>query len=181
MREKLSLLICRGTATDVPALADLATRTFRDTFEGQNTRLDMEQYLKRSFSSAQLQREFDDPASTFLLASAAPARALIGYAKLKFGEPPPSVKGPNPLELERLYVGREALGHGVGAALMRACLEEAARGGHETLWLGVWEHNPRAIAFYRRWGFEEVDAHTFLLGSDEQIDIIMERAVLASK
>ena len=58
---------------------------------------------------------------------------------------------------------------------MGACLEEAAGGGYETLWLGVWEHNLRAIAFYRRWGFETVGSHTFLLGSDEQTDLIMVR------
>ena len=104
----------------------------------------------------------------------------IGYARLRSGEVEPSVRGPDPLELERLYVDREGIGQGVGAALMRMCLEEAARRGSKTLLLGVWEHNPRAIAFYERWGFERVGAHTFLLGSDRQLDIIMERVAGSS-
>ena len=93
------------------------------------------------------------------------------------GEPNPAVRGPTPVELERLYVRREAIGHGVGAAIMQSCFDEAARAGYETLWLGVWERNQRAITFYRRWGFEEIGSHVFVLGADRQTDRLMERPV----
>jgi ribosomal protein S18 acetylase RimI-like enzyme len=63
----------------------------------------------------------------------------------------------------------------VGAALMQACIGEAKQRGYETLWLGVWEHNQRARAFYRRWNFQEVGTHIFQLGNDPQTDILMER------
>jgi ribosomal protein S18 acetylase RimI-like enzyme len=69
------------------------------------------------------------------------------------------------------------IGRGVGAALMQACLEEAGRRGCETVWLDVWERNPRAIAFYRKWGFAEVGNQAFQLGEDLQNDILMARAV----
>jgi ribosomal protein S18 acetylase RimI-like enzyme len=39
--------------------------------------------------------------------------------------------------------------------------------------LGVWENNPKAIAFYTKWGFENVGVHTFVLGSEEQRDFIL--------
>jgi ribosomal protein S18 acetylase RimI-like enzyme len=74
-------------------------------------------------------------------------------------------------------VDRSALGHGVGAALLRAGLEAAGSAGHRTLWLGVWERNARALSFYERWGFEAVGDHVFRLGSDEQRDLILERSV----
>jgi ribosomal protein S18 acetylase RimI-like enzyme len=76
-------------------------------------------------------------------------------------------------------VDQAAVGSGIGAALMRAVLDAARRNGRKTLWLGVWERNARAIAFYERWGFEVVGEHVFRLGSDEQTDLIMERAVNA--
>ena len=82
--------------------------------------------------------------------------------------------------LVRLYVLREWLGRGVGEALMRACLNEARSAGYETIWLGVWERNVRAQAFYRKWNFRDVGEQVFLLGSDEQRDIVMERAVIRS-
>ena len=60
---------------------------------------------------------------------------------------------------------------------MRTCLNEAADAGHRAIWLGVWEKNEHAIAFYERWGFEIIGSHIFLLGSDEQTDMTMQRPV----
>ena len=60
---------------------------------------------------------------------------------------------------------------------MRACLDEARNAGYETIWLGVWERNARAQAFYRKWNFRAVGDHIFQLGSDSQRDIVMERKV----
>ncbi len=59
--------------------------------------------------------------------------------------------------------------------LMQATLEAAVAAGARTLWLGVWEHNPRAIAFYRKFAFVEAGTHDFLLGRDRQTDLIMMR------
>ncbi len=163
---------------DVPALSALLSRAFRSTFGSDNTPNDMEQYVERSFSPAQIRSELEDPSCTFMLAFAGSSdNEPIGCAKLKSGSADPAIKGSNPLELERLYVDRGVLGKGVGAALMRACLEEAAARGHRTLWLGVWQHNPSAIEFYQRWGFTRIGTHEFLLGSDRQIDIVMERSL----
>ncbi len=174
-----SIHIRRGTVEDVEVLADLGERTFRETFASQNTPADMKAYVERSFAPAKIRGELEDPASIFLLAYGAVDRSPIGYAGMRAGPPAQAATGPRPIELRRLYVRRDALGKGIGAALMGACLEEAAVGGYETVWLGVWEHNLRAIAFYRRWGFETVGSQTFLLGSDEQTDLIMVRSDLA--
>jgi ribosomal protein S18 acetylase RimI-like enzyme len=91
------------------------------------------------------------------------------------GEPEQDVEGANPVELVRLYVSREWLGRGIGEQLMRACIDVARQLGHETLWLGVWEHNGRAQAFYRKWDFRTVGEHMFELGSDMQRDLVLER------
>jgi ribosomal protein S18 acetylase RimI-like enzyme len=170
-----SIHIRRGTVEDVEVLADLGEQTFRETFASQNTPADMKAYVERAFAPAKIRGELEDPASVFLLAFGAVDRAPIGYAGMRAGAPALLATGPRPIELRRLYARRDALGKGVGAALMGACLEEAAEGGYETVWLGVWEHNLRALAFYRRWGFETVGSHSFSLGSDEQTDLIMVR------
>jgi len=90
---------------------------------------------------------------------------------------PEGVTDDNPIEIVRLYVSKESIGSGVGAALMRDCLNESARLGFRTLWLGVWEHNYRAQAFYRKWNFVEVGTHIFHLGDDAQRDLLMQRTV----
>jgi ribosomal protein S18 acetylase RimI-like enzyme len=169
------LRIRTAAPADADALAALAERTFRDTFADDNSPCDMEAYVRESFTRDHLKRELSDNANTFLLAFRNGAERPIGYAKLRTGTTDPSVTGPQPVELQRLYVDRRAVGHGVGAALMRAGLDAARSAGHLTLWLGVWERNARAISFYERWAFKTVGDHVFRLGSDHQTDLIMAR------
>jgi len=169
--------IREATADDVEELAKLAASTFRDTFEDRNEPANMDSYLGQWFSVDRIRSELDDSNSTFFLAFGDPHDPPIGYVKLKAGQTAAAVQGPDPVELERLYVSRQTIGTGVGAALMQTCLAESADAGFRTIWLGVWEKNEPAIAFYERWGFEIVGSHIFLLGSDEQTDMIMERPV----
>jgi ribosomal protein S18 acetylase RimI-like enzyme len=153
---------------DAERLADVAEQTFRDTFAADNSSHDMEAYVRDSFSQDRIRIELLDDGNRFLLAFVDDAERPAGYAKIRTGTSDPSVKGPNPVELERLYVDRRAIGQGVGAALIRAAFAQARHAGHRTMWLGVWERNARAIAFYGRWGFETVGDHVFRLGSDAQ-------------
>ena len=167
--------IRRGTVEDAVLLSELGARTFAETFAADNTPEDLDAYIATSFNVGRLTAELEDPASTFLIAEVEGRAA--GYAKLHDGEPEKSIEGANPVELVRLYVSREWLGRGIGEELMHACVEEARQAGHETLWLGVWERNARAQAFYRKWNFRAVGEHIFQLGSDLQRDIVMERTL----
>lgn len=175
MIQNPDVTIRRASSDDAGLLAELGARTFRDTFAADNSPEDMAAYLASSFNPAQQTAELADTASTFFIAEVGGAAA--GYAMLRVGEAEECVEGLKPVELVRLYVSVEWLGRGVGEALMRACVDEARRAGHETLWLGVWERNGRAQAFYRKWNFRAVGRHVFQLGSDAQTDILMERAV----
>ena len=162
-----------ANANDAALLAELGERTFIQTFAAENSAEDMDSYLASAFNPARQAAELEDPASLFFIAEVAGLAA--GYAQLRRGPAEETVKGAKPIELVRLYVSSEWLGRGVGNALMRACIDEARQSGHETLWLGVWERNARAQAFYRRWKFRPVGKHIFQLGSDPQTDILMER------
>lgn len=175
MTQNPSLTIRRGTVADAVLLSELGARTFAETFAAENSPEDLAAYIARSFNVAQQTAELEDSGSTFVIAEV-DGRAA-GYAKLHDGEPEKGIEGAKPIELVRLYVSREWLGRGIGEQLMRACLDEARRAGHETIWLGVWERNGRAQAFYRKWNFRAVGEHTFRLGSDLQRDILMERTL----
>jgi len=175
MIQKPDVTIRRAKADDAGLLAELGARTFSETFAADNTAENMAAYLASSFNLGQQTNELADPAATFLIAEV--GRVAAGYAKLNAGKPPEEIEGAKRVELVRLYVSREWLGRGVGEALMSACVAEAREAGHETIWLGVWQRNPRAQAFYRKWNFRVVGEHAFQLGSDPQTDILMERAV----
>jgi ribosomal protein S18 acetylase RimI-like enzyme len=172
-----NLVICRANMNDAGLLAEFGARTFSETFAADNSPADMAAYLASSFSEAQQTAELADPESTFHIARS--NGVAVGYAMLRTGSVLDPVTDDNPIELVRLYVSREHLGRGVGAALMRVCISEASRHGHRTLWLGVWEHNHRAQSFYRKWNFHQVGTHIFQLGNDAQTDILMERSITA--
>jgi len=175
MSRNFDLAIRRASHEDAGLLAELGARTFSETFAADNTPEDMASHLAASFSPVHQAAELADPASTFLVAEVGGIAA--GYAKLHAGKPAEGIEGERPVELVRLYVSREWLGRGVGAALMSACLGEARRAGHGTIWLGVLERNGRAEAFYRKWNFRAVGEHVFRLGSDPQRDILMARGL----
>ena len=175
MNQNPDLKIRRANREDAGLLAELGARTFSETFAADNTPQDMSAYLAASFSLAQQTAQLADPASTFLLAEV--GGLATGYAQLHAGEAADGVEGAKPVELVRLYVSLEWLGRGIGEALMRACVDEARQAGHEAIWLGVWERNARAQAFYRKWNFRAVGQHVFQLGSDPQRDILMQRAI----
>ena len=172
---KPNLIIRRGNPEDAALLAELGARTFSETFAIDNTREDMDAYLASAFSPARQAAELANPHCLVQIADS--DGVAVGYAMLREGNVPPSVAGHKPIELVRLYVSRESLGSGVGAALMQACIDEGKKRGYETLWLGVWEHNQRAQAFYRKWNFIEVGTHLFQLGDDPQTDLLMQRAI----
>lgn len=151
-------------AADARPLSALAERTFRDTFAGDNSTQDMDAYMRSACPLSRVRGELADTANVFLLTYVENAAQPAGYAKRRAGSVDPDVAGPEPIELQRIYVDRSVIGRGAGAALMHASLEAARTVGHQTLWLGVWEHNARAISFYERWQFKVVGDHVFRLG-----------------
>ncbi|HJU52961.1 MAG TPA: GNAT family N-acetyltransferase [Pyrinomonadaceae bacterium] len=161
--------------SDAELLAELGARTFSEAFAAENSPENMSAYLGQAFTHARLAAGLADPKATFLLASVGGEAA--GYAKLYKSEPPASVTGESPIELVRIYVLQKWLGSGVGRALMQRCVEEAHASGARVLWLGVWQRNLRAQAFYRKWGFTTVGEQVFQLGSEAQTDLVMQLAL----
>lgn len=162
-----------ATAADNVLLAEMGAETFAESFGSANTPENMRAYLEPSFSPEIQARELADPDSRFLIIewNGRP----VGYAQVTIGHTSDSIAGQKPMEIVRIYACKAWIGKGIGAQLMKACLNEAQQAGCDVVWLGVWEHNPRAIAFYRKWGFEKVGTQTFWLGDDPQNDWVMAR------
>ncbi len=164
-----------ATSADAALLAHLAATTFRDTFAPHNTPADMELQLSRMYGDGKQGAELADARHSVFLAER--DGETVGYVMLRRGPAPDCVRGHDPIEIARIYAVKPRIGTGIGAALMQRSLAEASACGHDVVWLGVWEHNAPAIAFYRRWGFEDVGSHAFQLGRDLQTDRVMARPV----
>lgn len=162
-------------------LAELGRRTFSETFANDNTPQDLAEYLRKNFSPEIQAAELAQPGCLFLILEINDAPA--GYVRLQdhVSDPCLSESGhwnqAHPMELVRIYLLQEWKGHRLGDVLMQASIDQAQILGVEVLWLGVWERNARAIAFYRRWGFEKVGTHNFQLGQDLQTDYVMARRI----
>ncbi len=169
------LSIRHATPTDAALLAGLGRRTFYDSFAADNTPETMAAYLAGAFSPQKQAAELADPGTLFLIVEDDGQTA--GYARLKAGPAPACISGIRPLEIVRFYACQEWMGKGVGARLMQACIDEAKQRRADVLWLDVWEKNPRAIAFYHKWGFAVVGEQGFQMGEELQHDLLMQRQV----
>jgi diamine N-acetyltransferase len=172
----MSIQTRRATRHDKTALRVLGIKTFKDTFEEHNTAEDMEQYIATAFSDEQIEKELEEANTVFFLAE--DGGRVVGYAKVRESETQQTLQNKYALELHRIYVDKDYLGKRIGNILLEACLEYAKTKGYETVWLGVWEHNPRAIAFYRKHGFEKFGDHVFVLGADEQTDWLLKKDIV---
>ncbi len=65
------------------------------------------------------------------------------------------------LEVQRIYFLKEFQGGGRGSQLIELAEKIAQEHNKHKIWLGVWEHNPRAQAFYKRHGFKVVGERRF--------------------
>ena len=174
--EASRLRIRRATPADAEALSAAAARWFDETFGPRNDPEDMRLYMEKAFGAAKQRAELGDPRRVTLLVEE--EGELAGYVYLHRtppGEAHPGVPAGEGVEIQRFYVGSAHHGHGVARRLMESAMETAREMGGELLWLGVWEHNTRAIRFYEKHGFADVGEQDFLLGTDLQHDRVMTR------
>ncbi len=172
-----SIDIRKARPADAEPLAALALTSFRDAFaeHPKNAPDDLDHYMSHAFSLEQISAELKDENSIFLISATGGENA--GYAKIIFDSIEDGIKAERPIELARLYSHQKFLGRGVGQMLMDACFDLARENDRDVMWLGVWEYNPRALRFYQKNGFRVVGSHTFLLGSDPQTDLLMQKEI----
>ena len=173
MDEEISIRSC--SLHDANTIVSLGIRTFRETFDELNTPENMMLYINKGFSLQKVKEEIQEEGSVFFLAEE--AKKAVGYARIRNSEKPKALEDRPALEIERLYVDKKYLGKRIGFLLMSTCIQYAKKNGFDVVWLGVWEHNARAIDFYHKWDFERFGDHVFMLGHDAQTDLLMKKNI----
>jgi ribosomal protein S18 acetylase RimI-like enzyme len=166
-----SIEIKKASLSDIEILQKIGKQTFIETFAAVNTPENMANYLEESFNTNQLTTELNNPDSQFYLAIL--ENEVIGYLKINFGKAQTESINDNALEIHRIYVLQQFHGKKIGQLFVDKVLEIVNEYPAEYIWLGVWEENHRAIAFYTKNGFAEFDKHIFTLGDDVQTDLLM--------
>jgi ribosomal protein S18 acetylase RimI-like enzyme len=163
--------IIRISIKDADILRTISVKTFTETFAGQNTESDMQQYIAKKLSIETLSAELNNAGSEFYFISC--GNEIMGYLKLNSGNAQTENSNANSLEIERIYVLNKCHGKGLGYLLLKKAIEIGREKQHSYIWLGVWEKNTKAIAFYQKNGFAVYDKHLFILGNDQQTDLMM--------
>jgi ribosomal protein S18 acetylase RimI-like enzyme len=170
-----AIRIRRAQEDDALELSMLAERTFRAAFAESNSAADMEKHCASHYGKALQLAEIREPGRETWVAEA--RAGLAAYVQLRLDAALPVIPGERPVEIQRFYVDASHHGTGLAHQLMMHVLARAETVGSAVVWLGVWERNQRALAFYRKWRFDVVGEHTFAVGDDPQRDLVMRRDV----
>ena len=158
---------------NLESLKEFSRETFYASFGDRNSPENMLLYDVHHFADEQLRSELLNPYSRFFFAKL--GEDIVGYMKINQADAQTVLPNDGGMELERIYVGQQLKGRGIGKALLEKTVRLAKKAGAMYIWLGVWEHNTQAISFYERNGFLTCSQHNFRLGNDEQTDLLMKR------
>ncbi|MBD8028050.1 GNAT family N-acetyltransferase [Ureibacillus sp. Re31] len=164
------------TMEDLPMLQEISIETFNDTFKDQNSPENMKAYLEKAFHLKQLEKELSNRCSQFFFVYF--HDDVAGYLKINTGVAQSEEMGDDSLEIERIYIKKSYQKHGLGKYLLNKAMDIAMEYSKKKIWLGVWEKNENAIAFYNKMGFVQTGAHSFYMGDEEQIDYIMMKTLV---
>lgn len=164
------------TTNNVATLQQISRETFYDTFVGTTPEKDMADFLDKAYAEEKLVAELGNPQSTFYFLRN-DKEQVVAYLKINVGDAQTEVMGEDTLEVERIYVRKAYQKQGLGKLLMNEAFKQAELKHKKNVWLGVWEHNTNAIAFYEKKGFQKFSEHAFVIGDDTQIDWLMKCAV----
>jgi diamine N-acetyltransferase len=156
---------------DLHRIQDISYETFNETFKDQNSPENMNAYLEKAFNLDQLEKELSTISSQFFFVYF--HDEVAGYLKVNINDAQTEKMGSDSLEIERIYIKNKFQKHGLGKVLLNKAIEVAEERNKNKIWLGVWEKNENAIAFYKKMGFVQTGAHAFYMGDEKQTDFIM--------
>ena len=167
--------IKKVTEKELFPLKEISIKTFCETFAKDNTPEDTQKYIDTNFSDEQMLKEINTIGSTFFIAFL--NNKPVAYLKINIGEAQTEKQGNDSLEIQRIYVSSDCKGKRIGSRLMKIAEEEAVKANCKRVWLGVWEHNDAALAFYGKKGYKRFSEHVFMFGNDAQTDYLMEKFI----
>lgn len=169
----MELKIEKCEKDNLDLLIEISRETFISTFEDSNTEENLKEYIEKAFNKNKMYEELLNENSVFYILY--DDKIPVGYLKLNEGEGQSDIKDLNSLEIERIYVVKKFQSMGIGKILLDKAIEVAINKKKEYIWLGVWEKNEKALAFYKKNDFAIISEHSFFMGNDEQLDYIMEK------
>ncbi|WP_174727380.1 GNAT family N-acetyltransferase [Mesobacillus harenae] len=172
----MTLNLKRCTIEDLRTLQEISYDTFNETFKHQNSPENMNSYLEKAFNLKQLEKELSNTSSQFFFVYF--NNEVAGYLKINTNDAQSEDMGNDSLEIERIYIKNQFHKLGLGKYMLNKAIEIAMERNKKKIWLGVWEKNINAITFYNKMGFVQSGAHSFYMGDEKQMDLIMTKRLI---
>lgn len=166
------MIIREVTLSDIPSLAQLAQKTYADTFAYTLSKDGLRDALKT--------RSEDYFSSVFgkdTILVAQEENRLIGF--IQFGEvKTEKIKsGKNDIELKKIYIDTGFQSKGIGTQLIQAMFAHDRFVCAENIYLDVFPKNTNAINFYKKFGFQIIGKVPFKAnGKILGYDLLMKRS-----
>ncbi len=171
--DQISLRPCG--VDDAAALALVGSATFLEAFAGVLDGGSLLLHCQRHHTAAAYEKYLAHPVTRAWLAVVQPGDAPVGYAMLTTPDLPLADIAEDDIELKRIYILSRFRPSGAGRLLLSQCVDAAREARKRRLLLGVHAENFRALAFYRKHGFDQVGVRTFLVGDILHDDLVLGR------
>lgn len=172
----MTINLKKCTFEDLRKLQEISYETFNETFKHQNSPENMKAYLEKAFNLEQVEKELSNTSSHFFFVYV--DNEIAGYLKVNTDDAQSEEMGDESLEIERIYIKNNFQKHGIGKYLFNKAIDMAMEHNKKKIWLGVWEKNENALAFYKKMGFLQTGVHSFYMGDEEQVDFIMVKTLV---
>jgi len=157
-------------------LAELGAFTFYETFAAENSEEDMQAYISKTYSLNQIKENLLNPAIGYYVIYN--EEDAMGYIKtIAHANEIEKLDGKS-IELEKIYLRKKAQGTGMAKVLMQSAIDTAKSNNAKQLFLGVWKENYRALAFYKKCGFEIYNTRSFQLGNRTCEDYLLHLPII---
>lgn len=170
------IVVRRAGPGDAERLAHIGVATFIESYTEIIDGANMSAHCTRQHSQSVYEAYLANPACSVWLAEHAGTGAPVGYAVNCPPDLPIAIETGD-VELKRIYALSRFHGSGAGKALMEAAVEDARARGAGRLLLGTYQDNFRAVAFYRKHGFDLAGTRQFQVGERLYDDIVMAKRV----
>ncbi|OLP58438.1 GNAT family N-acetyltransferase [Xaviernesmea oryzae] len=157
-----------ASPADLPAVSKLLGETWHATYDAVYGVDKVSEIVASWHSVPALKNRLGRPHSEFVVADNGRRLAGMGFAAR-------DAKQPKLAMLHQLYVHPDHQGEGIGRDLfaeLETCFPEAER-----MRVEVAEQNERALHFYTRLGFAEIDRLTSCAGRDGMPTVVLEKVL----
>lgn len=158
---------------DALRISEILKDSFYSSFANKENEQEVREYLN-SLDETEFSELISRVDMDFLVSEE--SDGVTGFIQL-IDESPVSLPEGKHLKIDRLYLDRDAMGKGVGSALMNASMEKAIRESYKNIWLLVLRSNRKAVDFYEHFGFKTFNTSPGKFEGDRELDLWMQRPV----